>query len=400
MAMSRGVINFTGRTFVNEAKDYQPSNEFAANFRIEEDNSLKSFEFKLNVAGNLNHYYKQSNLIDLNEAYISYEYSNLIVTAGYQLFNWSDLESFHPADIVNSRIIDSDVEAIKKRGELALSFSYLSEIGILKLYFMPKVIKNYFPDSRSRVADGSRPVSAAIVKKSSVSSDFNQAQYGIGFENTYDDLELKFNLLKAVNRSFVTLGYDTWVNSPGVRLVPTSDLTAYYSDSFNLTFSGTYFYDVHTLKFEYIFSSAYNKDLALLTAQGIVRNIDRSVAALGYEYQFNHSNGSDSMVFLEYQFALKGSKRAKEELYVFQNDLFIGHRLMLNDAYASEVFSGVFFDPSRSELLYLINFSKRFNNNWKYKIGYRGYKVDKADGLGLNVLKNDDEVYLTFSRFF
>lgn len=265
---------------------------------------------------------------------------------------------------------------------------------------MPKVTKNYFPDSRSRVADGSRPAATAIVKKTNVSNELKQAQYGIGLENTFDDLEIKLNLLKAINRSFVTLGYDEWVSSPGVGLVPTSQLSAYYFDSFNLTFSGTYFYDVHTLKFEYIFSSPYNKDLALLTAQGVTRNIDRSVLALGYEYQFNHSNGYDSMIFFEYQSALKGSKSVKEELYVFQNDLFLGHRLMFNDAYASEISSGVFFDPGRSEFLYLINFSKRVNNNWKYKVGYRGYKIDKDDNLGLNILKNDDEFYLTFSRFF
>ena len=106
------------------------------------------------------------------------------------------------------------------------------------------------------------------------------------------------------------------------------------------------------------------------------------------------------MFFLEYQRALKGNERVKQELYIFQNDFFLGHRLSFNDAYAMELFSGFFYDLKRDEMFYLINFSRRINDQWKFKVGYRGYQANESDNLGLSLLDGDDEVYLTLYRYF
>lgn len=399
-SMARGVVSFTGRSFFESPKEFQASTEFITDVRVEEKLRFDSLEVKFNLIASADHRYRSSSYVDVNEAYIGYEYNKLFISAGYHIFNWTSMESFQPADIVNSQVLDSDVESIKKLGELALNASYLTDFGILKFYIFPKVKENFLPQAQSRVLDGTRPVTSKVVLKEEVSDSLDHLQYGFGFEETYDDLELKINILKSINRNFAIVGYQNYSLVPNVGIVPSSGLETFYFDSLNITTSGTYFIGEHTLKFEYVFSSPDNKDIELLTANGVIRNIDRSLLALGYEYQINHSGGLDSMFFLEYQRALKGNERVKQELYIFQNDFFLGHRLSFNDAYAMELFSGFFYDLKRDEMFYLINFSRRINDQWKFKVGYRGYQANESDNLGLSLLDGDDEVYLTLYRYF
>ena len=37
-----------------------------------------------------------------------------LLKAGYQIFNWTTLEAFHPADTINSRSFDSNLELFSK----------------------------------------------------------------------------------------------------------------------------------------------------------------------------------------------------------------------------------------------------------------------------------------------
>ena len=50
----------------------------------------------------------------VEESYLLYKKNPWQVKAGFQVFNWSATEVFHPSDIINSKFIGSDDSDKKK----------------------------------------------------------------------------------------------------------------------------------------------------------------------------------------------------------------------------------------------------------------------------------------------
>ncbi len=375
------------------------NNELSAKFSVENSFEYLNGEFRFRVIGNASQTEQLNSYLNINEMLYKYKLGQFDIKVGYQIFNWSDLESFHPADIVNARFIDSDIEVIKKKGALAATLNFYSDYGVFKLYVLPRVESNFLPSSNSRVLGGTRPGKSKIVKKDEITNDRTLFQYGGGYELSADDFEIKLNALYHVNTSQVIFGYEQY-SVVGTNVVPSGDLASYNFTALDLTASGTLFLDVHTFKFEFLHHSPDDQETQLLTTNGLSSKEDESILALGYEYTYTHATGKESMLFIEYQKALAGDENLNERRSIFQNDVFLGYRLSFNDVLGSELFAGLFYDLSRSEYLYLANFQKRINDYWKYKIGYRGYHIGESDDLGLKILENDDEFYLTLTRYF
>src|SRR5690606_16742487 len=53
----------------------------------------------------------------VEEAWAGWDSGDLQLRLGAQLLNWTATEAFHPADIVNSRNLDSNLENFEKIGE-------------------------------------------------------------------------------------------------------------------------------------------------------------------------------------------------------------------------------------------------------------------------------------------
>ncbi len=353
----------------------------------------------LRVIGNASEGERKNSYVNLNEALWKHDFGSYGFRIGYQVFNWSDMESFHPADIVNPRFIDSDIEQIKKKGILAGSFFLYTEFGIFKAYVIPRAEFNFFPSSNSRVLGGTRPERSQVVEASTISREKNILQFGGGYEFSSDSFELKVNGLYHVNTSQSLIGYSNYTIVSN-SVVPTGDLESYNFMAFDLTASGTLFLGEHTFKFEFLNHSPENTTTEFLTTSGLMIKDKESYLAIGYEYTLSHANGYDSMFLAEYQKSLIGEEDVQAATSIFQNDAFFGYRLTFNDTYGSEAFAGFFYDLSRAEYFYLGNFQRRLNDFWKFKIGYRGYSAGENDDLGLKILENDDEYYLTITRYF
>lgn len=72
------------------------------------------------------------------------------VSSGFQVFNWSATEAFHPADILNSRNYDSDAESLDKKGELNIAIERRLADGWLSLYYFPLFMDPEYPGKESR----------------------------------------------------------------------------------------------------------------------------------------------------------------------------------------------------------------------------------------------------------
>jgi len=79
--------------------------------------------------------------VTFEDAYLSNrlgESQGIKVLAGYKLFNWTATEAFHPADQINSRNYDSDLENLEKKGELTVELAFDTPVGALSFFYWPR----------------------------------------------------------------------------------------------------------------------------------------------------------------------------------------------------------------------------------------------------------------------
>ena len=129
--------------------------------------------------------------------------------------------------------------------------------------------------------------------------------------------------------------------------------------------------------------------------------------AVGLEWGWGNSDGSDTTIYLEYQNYMTSdevSQRRTDELGLFQNDAFIGVRHAFNDVKGKELVVSLIRDMKRDhEYLFQATYSQRLNDKWKIKAGLRYIDAPIKQGItpvGLEVLDGDNQFSLAFSRFF
>ena len=88
------------------------------------------------------------NIVYIEDAWIGFRWWRLYVKAGWQLYNWTGTEAFHPADVMNSRNFDSDLENAEKLGELSASLEIEIPFGSITAYYMPYYQDPKFAGSR------------------------------------------------------------------------------------------------------------------------------------------------------------------------------------------------------------------------------------------------------------
>ena len=81
----------------------------------------KPFKQKARLYGRIDQQDSGRTVLVVEELWLEWKTSDLRVRVGADLLNWSATEAFHPADIMNARNLDSDVESYEKVGEPMVS---------------------------------------------------------------------------------------------------------------------------------------------------------------------------------------------------------------------------------------------------------------------------------------
>ncbi|EQC47639.1 hypothetical protein, partial [Bacteriovorax sp. DB6_IX] len=366
-ADGRGEISFSYHRYTKE-KSNQINDLSFASFEVEDTGEILGGEYKLGIIGKANSKDRENSYLNVNDLYYSY-YGTMgfRFDIGYKIYNWSKMESFHPADVANARLLDSDIENFDKKGELSLVIQNESDFGNIKLYAFPMFEESFFPSADSRIADGAKPKKVIRVSGSEYTEDRQVWQFGISYSKQIGDFDFMAFALNHVDRNRPIVGYKDYTVVTSTVIVPSGDLSAYYFDVLDLGIASTYFLGEHIIKFEMLSSKFDTVDgQNFLTGAGLRRPIDYTTAAIGHEYSHTWDIGWDSTFFTEYQRVFEADQQTRQEISVFQSDLFIGHRLTFNDAYSKELLLGVFLDIERKgEWLINIGYDQRLNDFWK-----------------------------------
>mgnify|MGYP005639268449 FL=1 len=328
------------------------------------------------------------------------------VLAGYRIFNWTATEAFHPADVVNSRNFDSNVENLEKKGELTLELERTLEDGSLNFYYWPRFEEPDYPGKESRLGSGidlERPV---WIDQGDATSNQNWGvQYGARFQYTLDDADFSFHYLNHIDRNFPVVGTH---NHLTVGTVTTPLELRFRPYFFRVSqMGGTLVYNYQGLQFKVEAAHRnFEQKVQIFDVgnQGLRQPDDHSEVALGLEYGLSHeSSGAESTLLLEYQTMFGVSQARAEEMSVFQNDVLLAWRYAFNDTMGKELFLSFIFDIEREhEFLYNLSYQQRLSDVWKYKTGVRIYDAPKkkTTAQGLELLDKANHAFFNLIRYF
>ena len=302
------------------------------------------------------------------------------LSAGIGKVFWGVTETQHLVDIINQTDFVENIDGEDKLGQPMVRFQYHSDFGTFDTYLLPFFRTRTYAGQDSRLTGG---IIASNDQEFYESADEDShIDYAFRYSNTLGSWGLGFSVFDGTSREADLL-----------QFLDTASLT--------LPLNTTPFYPQIT---------QYGADIQITTAawliklEAIRRNFDNalfedfSAATTGVEYTFVGVFGSayDIGALAEYSW----DERKENATSPFQNDLFIGARLALNDISGSEVLFGFTndFDDSSSRSAF-IEGSTRITSAFTANIEVRYFDADNPQDLLFN-FRDSSFVQLGFEYFF
>jgi len=284
---------------------------------------------------------------------------------------WGVAESQHLVDIINQSDTVDNLDGEQKLGQPMIAFSLIKDWGALDIFVLPGFRERTFAGKEGRfrslpeIDDHAEYESGAKHK---------HVDYALRWSQTFDDWDVGVSHFYGTSRE--------------PRIIPTLSpaglvLTPFY-DIINQT--GL---DVQATLDEWLWKA----ELIHRSGQGETFNAFTG----GFEYTFVGVMDSvaDFGVIAEYLYDDRGTDATTG----FDNDVFIGGRLAMNDVASSEVLFGVVADVNKSTRFYNVEASRRFGDSWVLSVEARFFSSGSSSDP-LNSIRHDDVVQIELARHF
>lgn len=397
---SSGEVSVDGRAFWPDDEDATEDFGLAVTGRLEVKLKEKPWRFELRGLGRVGAVDKSRSVVILEEAFLGFRMKPLRIRIGPQLLNWTATEAFHPADVMQSRNFDSNIENADKIGEPMVNVRLRMWQGALELYYMPFRMDPLLPGPGSRLSfapPGTRLGDPVWVGRDGEADDAGvvEHQFAVRLSQTIDYADIALQFVQHQDRTQPTIALDpgTFTAHPVYHMV----------NHFGLTY--TQVLGEWILKVE----GAYrmfddDPDLGSFVPVGAAEQADHLEVALGLEWGWEYESGAQATVLLEGQAYFLADEEELEQLGPFQRDVLLGYRHSFNDVEGTELLIGVIMDLQRfPEILGNISFSRRLSDTWTMTAALRITHAppdDPDQPVGLQGLHQAHNVQLSFSRHF
>ena len=135
----------------------------------------------------------------------------------------------------------------------------------------------------------------------------------------------------------------------------------------------------------------------VLSAQKTIR-----MRRLEFEYTQYLNSGLELRYLAEYAKVFGVSEEVALKRFIFQDDLYLGLHVTVNDPMDTKFNIGGVIDLSEKVRALFCSFDRRLSQSWRVKSGLR-YIDAKASGIypqGLEIFEDDHQAYLNLSYFF
>ncbi len=287
---------------------------------------------------------------------------------------WGVAESRHLVDIINQTDMVEDTDGEDKLGQPMVQFSLLQDWGTLTFFAMPRFRERTFPGRRGRLRSALPVDTGQAVFESSL--DVWHPDFAVRWVHTLGVWDIGLAHFSGTSRE---PRFQPGLDGEGRPvLVPHYDLIHQTSLDLQLTTGGLL------------------GKLEVITREGHGRRFAALVA--GFEYTFFGMLGSaaDLGVLAEYLFDDQGSGAPGTP---FENDLFVGTRLALNDTQDTSVLAGAIVDLDTQATFGIVEASRRLGDRWVIDLEARVFANVPASEV-LFSLRRDDHVQLRLAWYF
>ncbi len=388
----KGQIATELRVFKNDHNSYTKDYGTALAPKFEVLHETQNWLSKVRFSGRHDFAETNRNILIPEDIYTGYNGEKWLIFAGYQILNWSATEAFHPADVINARNFDSNLENAEKIGELMLQTTYLLNSGSLNFYLLPRIQGPNLPDNNNRLSFFSPGLN--VLKPKHLDSDGKEMndkwdlQWATRFEQSFDGIDLAFYTIQHQDR------YNPIAAPSG------TSIQLYTVPRFQYGITYQQAIDAFVLKLETATIDFDN--YGPLVAFGYEAK-DNTQIAFGLDYTYSHSSGTDSTFIFEAMSVIDLSKPNRAIANTFQRDVLFGYRYAWNDILAKEFFISLIADLERGrEYLFSTSYSQRLSDVWGIKGSYRYIDAPQKEAIqrGLEILHKDHQVSLTTTRYF
>ncbi|MEM7045617.1 MAG: hypothetical protein AAF543_22630 [Pseudomonadota bacterium] len=308
---------------------------------------------------------------DVREAYLRYIGDDWEALAGVNRVFWGVTESRHLVNIINQIDAVEDIDEEDFLGEPMLTAELQRDYGLFSVFVLPGFRERTFAGEAGRL-------------RTPLPVDEDAVRYESGAEEWSTDVALRYSHF--LDEWDIGLSY-FYGTSREARLVPSDDLTRFEPR-----------YDqIHQLGLDL----QYTKDEWLWKFEGIVREGQGTFGAFvgGFEYTFYQIRESDADLGVLAEYLHDGRDDDKAPPTAFDDDLFLGARLTLNDIDDTAILAGAVVDLGNQTSSFRLEAERRFGNNQKIELESQWFaNVDDNDPLA--AAEDDSYLLLRFTQFF
>ncbi len=350
--------------------DQQLSVAAAPEFFWSWNNSDDSFEFV--PSARVDQYDSERTHIDIREFSWVHVGNDWETRIGIRREFWGVTEFQHLVDIINQSDSVEDVDNEDKLGQPMLNLSLVKSWGIVDIYLLPYFRERTFAGAEGRpgipFVNTDNPLYESIDKE-------KHLDFAIRWAHTIDDFDLAISWFEGTSRTPNLI--------PSVANQGALELTPYYTQIKQLGVEFQASLESSLLKLEVVHNNNNLKDYWAL--QG---GIEYS------QYGIFESN-ADLGWLIEYAWDERGNDSPSN----FQNDLFFGNRLALNDIQSTEILFGFSYDLDFNSTSVLIEASRRFGDSVKVSLDARFFESNEIRDP-LYLFRRDDHIQLTGQYYY
>ncbi len=267
---------------------------------------------------------------------------------------WGVTEFVHLVDIINQTDLVEDIQGEDKLGQPMAHLSAPTDWGVLDLFILPYFRERTFPGSEGRlrpalVVDTDNPVFES-------SAEENHVDFAIRYSQVFDFFDFGIYYFKGTSRDPLFI--------PAVNTSSETVLLPYYRQIDQVGTDLQLVAGSWLWKLEALYQD--NEEDPYFAATG------------GFEYTFVGlgSSKTDLGIIMEYAY----DDRDEETITSFENDLFMGLRLGVNDAATTEILLGLSLDLDNKGQVFRLEASRRLADNVRLMLeGWGFFNTDPGD---------------------
>lgn len=370
-----GNVALEWRGFSHEALDpRQHDNNFSISLQPEYyhewNNGKQSFTFEPFIR--VDEHDKERSHADIRALNWVYVADNWELRAGIGKVFWGVTESVHLVDIINQTDFVENTDGEDKLGQPMLKFSFVRDWGTVDAFLLPGSRERTYQGIKGRLRSPV-PVDEDLANYAS-SRGRDHLDAALRWSQVIGDWDIALSHFSGTTRE--PLLRPVVGNNGAVTLAPHYDVI----DQTGIELQSTQ--DAWLWKFELISRSGQGERF--------------TAAAGGFEYTFYGVFGgnTDVGVLAEYLYDDRG-----ESVAFFENDLFLGMRVALNDEHSSELLAGVIQDLDSDTRVFSLEASRRFGANWKLSLESRWF-IDAPPNEILYGFRNEDYIQAELAYYF